>query len=69
MYRKVSLTIIALLCAFSFLIAQTKSLQAVKVLHAPKLDGKLDDDAWQNVPVATDFIINFPDFGDRKSVV
>lgn len=44
-----------------------KSLQAVKVSEAPKLDGKLDDAAWQNAPSATDFVINFPDFGKSCS--
>ncbi len=40
---------------------------AVKVLQPPKLDGKLDDAAWQNVPSAIDFIINSPDFGKPSS--
>jgi len=56
------------LCA----ISQAKKLTAVKVQQAPKLDGKLDDAAWQNAPEATDFIINNPNFGKpsiRKSVV
>jgi len=53
-------------------LAQPKKLVAVKVAQAPKLDGKLDDAAWQNAPEATDFIINSPDFGKpsiRRSVV
>lgn len=49
------------LCGIS--TAQTKFLQAVKSEQAPKLDGKLDDDAWKNVPIALDFIENFPDYG------
>ncbi len=43
--------------------AQPKKLQAVRASQSPKLDGKLDDEAWQNAPVATDFVENFPDFG------
>lgn len=45
------------------LFAQQKSLQAVKVATAPKLDGILDDAVWQNVPEANNFIENSPDFG------
>ncbi len=48
-------------------LAQTRSLVAVKVSHAPKLDGSLDDVAWQNVPIANDFIANFPNFGNAAS--
>ncbi len=67
MFRKTALTILAINPLFSFMHAQPRSLQAVKVQQAPKLDGKLDDPAWQNVPAATDFIINFPDFGKPSS--
>ncbi len=49
--------------ASTYCYAQTKSLQAVDVKQPPKLDGKLDDEVWKNIPAATDFIINFPDFG------
>lgn len=52
-----------LLFPCSVLFAQQKTLQAVKVPVPPKLDGILDDAAWQNVPVAKDFIMNFPDYG------
>ncbi len=33
-----------------------KSLVATRVDQAPKIDGVLDDIAWQNVPTATDFV-------------
>ena len=32
-----------------------------------KIDGKLDDAAWQNATSTKDFIINFPDFGKPSS--
>lgn len=58
---------IYLVCIAFFIVSinysQTKSLQALKVETAPKLDGKLDDAVWQNAAVATDFIIKSPDFG------
>lgn len=43
--------------------SQPKSLQAVKTSQAPKIDGSLDDGAWVNAPLMTDFIQNFPTFG------
>lgn len=63
MQRKLILAFIILVSAFTLLNAQTKTITAVKTEHAPKLDGKLDEAVWQNVPAATDFIINNPDFG------
>ncbi|MEP7320128.1 MAG: DUF5916 domain-containing protein, partial [Panacibacter sp.] len=67
MFRSIfCLQAVVIFCSFSVL-AQPKSLKAVKADHAPKLDGKLDDAAWQNIPFASDFIINFPDFGKPAS--
>jgi hypothetical protein len=43
--------------------AQQKSLQAVKTTQSPKIDGNLDDAAWANAPLLTNFIQNFPTFG------
>ena len=40
-----------------------KSLNIVRTDKAPKIDGVLDDDAWQNVEVATDFIQFRPEMG------
>jgi hypothetical protein len=50
-----------LLCGQSF--SQVKTLQAVKINQAPKIDGKLDDAAWTNAPVVSDFIQNYPTYG------
>lgn len=47
--------------------AQNKALTAVKAVQAPKIDGNLDDAAWQNAPVATQFIQNFPSPGTPAS--
>ena len=47
--------------------AQQK-LDAVRITKAPKIDGSLDDACWQNVPIATNFIQNFPDYGKSSSV-
>ena len=57
--------IVATLSFFSVpVFSQSKTLQAVNLQQAPKLDGKLDDAVWQNIPEATNFIINQPEFGN-----
>lgn len=38
-------------------------LGAVRTEHAPSIDGKLDDEAWQKAPPQTAFTQNFPDEG------
>ena len=43
--------------------SQIKTLDAYKLDHPPRIDGNLDDSAWVNAPIATDFIQNFPNFG------
>jgi hypothetical protein len=47
--------------------AQSKSLKALKILKAPKIDGILNEEVWNEAPLATDFIINQPDFGKPAS--
>ncbi len=42
---------------------QQRTQQAVKTELVPKIDGNLDDAAWNNAPVLTDFIQNFPTYG------
>ncbi len=68
--RLFNLSLLLLVCVL--VNSQGKSLQAVKATHPPKIDGVLDDVAWQNVPPATDFIQNFPNYGaaaSQKTVV
>jgi len=64
--RKTILIPFLLLYAIAF--PQTKSLEAIKAVQAPKIDGELDDPAWQNAPTATDFIQNFPHYGSPSVV-
>jgi len=49
------------------LFSQEKSLQATKTDKLPKIDGDLGDAAWINVPVAADFIQNYPALGQPAS--
>lgn len=58
---------LSLLLSGSQLYSQVKTLQAVKITQAPKIDGDLDDAAWKDVPVATDFIESYPTFGLKAS--
>jgi hypothetical protein len=51
---------------------QAKSLTAVKTTGIPKIDGSLTDAAWNTAPLVTDFIQNYPAYGQpatNRSVV
>ncbi|MBT8258360.1 MAG: carbohydrate binding family 9 domain-containing protein [Bacteroidia bacterium] len=61
---------------FSFLLnaQDRKSLNIIKTDNAPKIDGNLDDDAWQLADSATDFVQFRPEMGvtldeDKKTTV
>ncbi len=56
-----------LLLVCGSLFSQIKTLPAIKTAVAPKIDGVLDDAAWRDVPVAKDFIQNFPNVGQPAS--
>ena len=53
-------------CFFS-LQAQEKSLPAVKISQAPRIDGDLSDEGWQQATAATDFIQYYPAAGQPAS--
>jgi hypothetical protein len=65
MLRK--LLLITLCCVHLFALSQPKTLTAVKTTQAPRIDGNLDDAAWQQSPLATDFTQSFPSFGAPAS--
>ncbi len=48
---------------FTLSFAQIKSIAAVKINQAVKIDGNLDDAIWQTLEPATDFITFTPAFG------
>ncbi|RPD48928.1 DUF5916 domain-containing protein [Paracnuella aquatica] len=50
------------LCAFS-VFGQGKTLPATRAEHSIKIDGKLDEGAWTNAPVAAQFSQYFPSPG------
>jgi len=43
-----------------------KEITATRIEKPPKIDGKLDDDAWINIPEATDFF-QYEPFNDRPA--
>ncbi|SFI08303.1 DUF5916 domain-containing protein [Halpernia frigidisoli] len=44
-----------------------KEISAVKTSQAPKIDGILDDEVWQNVPVAKNFVEFQPENGKAEA--
>lgn len=59
--RLICLTLLLMVGVFSY--SQEKTLSAIKTAADPKIDGTLDDLAWKEAPVATNFIQNFPNYG------
>ncbi|MET0944612.1 MAG: carbohydrate binding family 9 domain-containing protein, partial [Flavobacterium sp.] len=47
----------------SFGYSQKKTLQAQSTSQSIIIDGKLDETAWENTPIASDFIMFEPDNG------
>jgi len=43
--------------------AQKRDLSATRIAAPPRIDGQLNDAAWQGAEIATDFIQNFPNVG------
>jgi hypothetical protein len=66
MIKKTTLILISFLF-ISYLTAQNKkdrkTIKSTRVSKAPKIDGILNDDAWKNTEVCTDFVILRPDNG------
>lgn len=63
--RLLLLILVLLTCNLSF---TQQKLNAVRTSNAPKIDGILDDHGWENVPVAGNFIQNFPENGKPSTV-
>lgn len=66
MLKRLAIISILLNC-WVILIAQPKSIRGIKATVAPRIDGSIDEEVWQKVPVATDFITNTPVFGKPAS--
>ena len=66
MFKKISLILIAVLTMQQFTAQEkkeTKKIKTTRVTKAPKIDGNLDDEAWKNAELATDFVIFRPENG------
>lgn len=44
-------------------IPKRKEYTTTRTVKTPKIDGMLDDEAWQNVQIISDFKQNFPNYG------
>ncbi len=63
---------ISLLLLCINLSAQEKKLDALRINGNIKIDGNLDEPIWKDAPIASEFIINNPDFGKpatQKTIV
>ena len=64
-------TIILILLCFQFSFSLTaqenkKTLHTKRISTPPKIDGKLDDDAWKEVDIAKDFVQFKPNSGTKE---
>jgi hypothetical protein len=70
MIFKLTLIISVLLSIFLVSNAQIKTtlktLDALRIENAPKIDGNLTDAIWQNVPIATNFVVSYPNMGEAS---
>lgn len=66
-FMKPAFSLFIFLC-FIFTSAQEtkKNLVTKRVSNPPKIDGVLDDDAWQNADIAKDFVMFQPAAGDPE---
>lgn len=62
-----ALLIANLCCIHFFVLGQPKTLQAVKTLQPPQIDGNLNDAAWLNAPAVSDFVQYAPSYGSPTS--
>ena len=67
MFNKNLLLLIFAFISYQFIAQEKKERKTIKttrVTKAPKIDGVLDDEAWKNAEVCTDFVIFRPENGD-----
>lgn len=70
MFKKISLVLITVLSMYQ-LSSQNqenrKTVKTTRITKAPKIDGVLNDDAWKNAELLTDFVILRPENGKLVS--
>ena len=70
MLKRLSLFVITLsffLSAQQVFADEKKSYTTQHTNHAPRIDGKLDDECWKEISPATDFITHDPQFGKQPT--
>jgi hypothetical protein len=67
MFKRISLLLLTITFVSNFnaqeVKKERKTVKTTRVNKGPKIDGLLDDDAWKNAELLTDFIIFRPDNG------
>ncbi len=56
-----------LICTAGIAHADKVSMDAIRSLTAPRIDGDLNDACWQNIPAASNFITLSPEYGKPES--
>jgi len=67
MYMRIFLIALLAICFASHGYTQTKTVQAVRAIAPPKIDGHITDTIWSITPPINNFIINQPEFGKPAS--
>lgn len=68
MLRQRRFILTACLCLLTLsTFAQVRSIPAVKITKSIRIDGNLDDAAWQDIQPTGDFITSSPEFGKHSS--
>ena len=68
-YNRINVVVILLISLISYstsLAQERKSIQAVRIQTAPKIDGILTDDVWQHIPASGNFIGHEPHNGKEE---
>lgn len=58
--------ILFLLALFSTTVLAQREYKTSRVTEEVIIDGHLTEEIWNSVPIATDFTVNYPDYGDKS---
>ena len=63
MFKKISLLLLTITFVSTFNAQERKRVKTTRIKEAPKIDGNLEDEAWKNASLLTNFVIFRPDNG------
>lgn len=67
MHRCIFILLLINLCCYSSFAQTKKTLQTTRVKEQISIDGELDEKAWHNTGIASDFIVFVPNYGQAAS--